>query len=147
MSISGTTPPMSFAHDLESGHYFVTTNPYGNAVILDIRLTKYEVVKLKSGIVKLSNDGVKYEKFIFEDLQFSPPTNPNCGFAKLLGCNNFYRYTAELRLGKNSTINIPQKIGDKIWIIPPQIIYDDKVIKLETVVFENKKKYWLTPLL
>lgn len=147
MSMSGNTPPMSFAHDLDDGHYFITTNPYANSIIINIRLTKKLAVELQSGVVKLSNDGKTYKTYTFEEFSFSSPSNPDCGLTKFLGCNNFYRYATELKLGENSEINIPQEKGDRIWVIPPIIIYNEKLIELKEVIFERKKKSWITPLL
>lgn len=147
MSMSGTTPPMSFAHDLDDGQYFVTTNPSANSVIINIRLTKKVDVKFQSGIVKLSNDGTIYKAYTFEKISLSLPLKFDCSPTKLTGCNNIYRYATELKLGDNSEINIPQEEGDRIWIIPPIIIYNEKLIELREVMFERKKQSWMTPLL
>ena len=39
-SMSGTTPPFSFFHNLDDGDYFITTNPAANSIVINIRLTK-----------------------------------------------------------------------------------------------------------
>ncbi len=147
VSMSGNTPPMSFAHNLDDGHYFITTNQYANSIIINIKLTKKLAVKFQTGIIKLSSDGTTYKPYAFEEISLSKPLKFDCTATKLTGCNNIYRYTAELKLGDNSEINIPQDEGERIWIIPPVIIYNEKLIELKEVIFERKNKSWITPLL
>jgi hypothetical protein len=146
-SMSGTTPPFSFSHSLDDGDYFITTNPSANSIVINIRLTKKIAVKFQSGVVKLSKDGTTYKSYAFEEISLSQPLKFDCTSTKLTGCNHIYRYAAELKLGDSSEIDIPQIEGDKIWVLPPSIIYNEKLIEIEEVMFERKDISWMTPLL
>ena len=69
----------------------------------------------------VGNTENKLKQINFPALEYRPPTNSDCGFAKYLGCNNFHTFSTSYKLEKALEVIIPTMLGEELIVIATKI--------------------------
>lgn len=124
------TPPTYFCYPIKNGSYFISVNKHTDSIHLKIKIDGNSKVKFKNGLSKVGKTEKTEEIIHFPNLEYVP---------------NKKLYKSWISLN-SSEIDIPKKLGEEFYIMPPAIAVDGALFQPKLIKFKFKKGHYLSPL-